>query len=206
MIPTLITIQPPPTFSAEVSQQIVKRGKQEAWKYRLRAGTDSEWLGCPLPITSGSLGLGASRRRPLVVGDPGCGRPPGKCGSSILTKKRTASKSSSSILRILSISGPLCRGCPVLNTGIEADDGNPVLRAHAAKALRFWLSRLQAIVEQARKRSETRPGVDPKAVATVIAASLEGALMMSRLQRNNEPLHTVQSHLSRFLETEVAVA
>jgi len=67
-------------------------------------------------------------------------------------------------------------GCPVLNTAIEADDGNPVLRAHAAKALRFWLSRLQAIVEQARKRGETRPGVDPKAVATVIVASLEGGL------------------------------
>jgi TetR/AcrR family transcriptional repressor of nem operon len=102
--------------------------------------------------------------------------------------------------------GPVAGGCPVLNTAIEADDGNPVLRAHAAKALRFWLSRLQAIVEQARKRGETRPEVDPKAVATVIVASLEGALMMSRLQRNDEPLRTVQSRLIRYLETEVAVA
>ena len=102
--------------------------------------------------------------------------------------------------------GPVAGGCPVLNTAIEADDGNPVLRAHAAKALRFWLSRLQAIVEQARKRGETRPGVDPKAVATVIVASLEGALMMSRLQRNDEPLRTVQSRLSSYLESEVAVA
>jgi TetR/AcrR family transcriptional repressor of nem operon len=102
--------------------------------------------------------------------------------------------------------GPVAGGCPVLNTAIEADDGNPVLRAHAAKALRFWLSRLQAIVEQARKRGETRPEVDPKAVATVIVASLEGALMMSRLQRNDEPLRAVQSHLSRYLESEVALA
>src|ERR1700693_4388163 len=102
--------------------------------------------------------------------------------------------------------GPVADGCPVLNTAIEADDGNPVLRAHGAKALRFWLSRLQAIVEQARKQGKTRPEVDPKAVATVIVASLEGALMMSRLQRNDEPLHTVQSRLGRDLETEVAVA
>jgi TetR/AcrR family transcriptional repressor of nem operon len=101
---------------------------------------------------------------------------------------------------------PVAGGCPVLNTAIEADDGNPVLRAHAAKALRFWLSRLQAIVEQARERGETRPGIDPKAVATVIVASLEGALMMSRLQRNDEPLRTVQSLLNRYLENEVTVA
>jgi TetR/AcrR family transcriptional repressor of nem operon len=101
---------------------------------------------------------------------------------------------------------PVAGGCPVLNTAIEADDGNPVLRAHAVKALRFWLSHLQAIVEQARQRGETRPGVDPKAVATAIVASLEGALMMSRLQRNDEPLRTVQCLLSRYLETEVAAA
>jgi TetR/AcrR family transcriptional repressor of nem operon len=101
---------------------------------------------------------------------------------------------------------PVAGGCPLLNTAIEADDGNPVLRAHAAKALRFWLSRLQAIVEQARERGETRPGVDPRAVATVIVASLEGALMMSRLQRDDEPLRTVQSHLNNYLENEVTVA
>jgi TetR/AcrR family transcriptional repressor of nem operon len=99
---------------------------------------------------------------------------------------------------------PVAGGCPILNTATDSDDGNTVLRARVAKALRSWLSRLQTIVEQARERGETRPGVDPKAVATLIVASLEGALMMSRLQRNDEALRCVQSHLSRFLENEVA--
>jgi hypothetical protein len=65
---------------------------------------------------------------------------------------------------------------------------------------------LQSIVEQARRRRETRPGVDPKAVATLIVASLEGALMMSRLQRNEEALRRVQSHLNQYLEDQVAVS
>jgi TetR/AcrR family transcriptional repressor of nem operon len=99
---------------------------------------------------------------------------------------------------------PVAGGCPILNTAIDADDGNPVLRAHVTKALRSWLSRLQAIVEQAREQRETRPGVDPKVVATVIVASLEGALMMSRVQRNDEALQRVHSHLNRYLEQEVA--
>src|ERR1700676_5537286 len=99
---------------------------------------------------------------------------------------------------------PVAGGCPILNTATDADDGNPVLRAHVAKALRSWLSRLQDIVEQAEERCETRPGVDPKVVATLIVASLEGALMMSRLQRNDEALRCVQSHLNQFLENEVA--
>jgi TetR/AcrR family transcriptional repressor of nem operon len=99
---------------------------------------------------------------------------------------------------------PVAGGCPILNTATDADDGNPVLRAHVAKALRFWLSRLQIIVEQAQERGETRPEVDAKAVATLIVASLEGGLMMSRLQRNEEALRHVQLHLNRYLENEVA--
>ena len=97
-------------------------------------------------------------------------------------------------------------GCPILNTAIDADDGNPVLRAHVAKALRGWLTRLQNIVEQARERGETQHGVDPKAVATLIIASLEGALMMSRLQRSDEALRRVQSHLNHYLDNEAAAS
>ena len=37
-------------------------------------------------------------------------------------------------------------------------------------------------------------------------ASLEGALIMSRLQRNDEVLRRAQSHLNRYRETEVAAA
>ena len=84
------------------------------------------------------------------------------------------------------------------------DIPNPVLRAHVTKALRSWLSRLQTIVDQAQPRGETQPGVDPKAVATLIVASLEGALMMSRIQRSDEALQRVQGHLNRYLDEEVA--
>ena len=99
---------------------------------------------------------------------------------------------------------PVAGGCPILNTATEADDGNLVLRSRVAKALRSWLSRLQNIVEQAQERGETRSGIDPKAVATLIVASLEGALMMSRLQRKDEALRRIQSHLNRYLDNEVA--
>jgi TetR/AcrR family transcriptional repressor of nem operon len=95
-------------------------------------------------------------------------------------------------------------GCPIMNTAIETDDGDPVLRARVAKALRSWSNGLQKIVKQAKERGEIRTAVDPKVVATLIVASLEGALMMSRLERNDDPLRRVQQHLNRYLETEVS--
>ena len=101
---------------------------------------------------------------------------------------------------------PVAGGCPILNTAVDSDDGNPVLRTRVAKALRSWLTRLQTIVEEAAARGEIRARVDARAVATLIVATLEGALMMSRLQRNDEALRRVQSHLNRYLETEVAAS
>jgi len=99
---------------------------------------------------------------------------------------------------------PVAGGCPILNTAIDADDGNPVLRARVVKALRSWVTRLQSIVKQAARRGETRPGVDSKTVATLIVASLEGALIISRLERNDDALRRVQQHLNRYLESEVS--
>ena len=89
---------------------------------------------------------------------------------------------------------------------------NPNTRnsALATAKLRLASSRksitAQVIVEQAQERGETLRGVDSKAVATLIVASLEGALMMSRIQRNDEPLRRVQSHLNGYLDREVAVS
>jgi TetR/AcrR family transcriptional regulator, transcriptional repressor for nem operon len=101
---------------------------------------------------------------------------------------------------------PVPGGCPVLNTAVDADDGNPILRSRVGKALRSWTGRLQAYVEEAQQQRDARPDVDPKDVATLIVASLEGALMMSRIQRNDEALRRVQSHLNEYLDREVAVS
>jgi len=95
-------------------------------------------------------------------------------------------------------------GCPVLNTAVDADDGNPMLRARVEKALRFWKNKLQTIVKQAAKRGELHPGIDPKAVAILIIATLEGALMITRIERNDGALRQVQAHLNRYIDREIA--
>lgn len=94
-------------------------------------------------------------------------------------------------------------GCPVLNTAVEADDGNPILRERVRAAWRQWRDVVAEIVAAGLKRKEIRPDIDAKEVATLIISSLEGALMIARLERNREALLTAQSHLVRYLETDV---
>ncbi|HEX8881727.1 MAG TPA: TetR/AcrR family transcriptional regulator, partial [Candidatus Acidoferrum sp.] len=51
-------------------------------------------------------------------------------------------------------------GCPLLNTAIDSDDGNPQLREKARRALASWLDRLQSIIEEGQREGEIRSDVD----------------------------------------------
>jgi TetR/AcrR family transcriptional regulator, transcriptional repressor for nem operon len=96
-------------------------------------------------------------------------------------------------------------GCPLLNTAIDTDDGNPVLRERARKALRGLRSYIVSVIDAGIKAREIRPRVDGMKVATLILSSLEGAIMLYRLERNEEALRAVQVHLESYLEMEVRV-
>ena len=96
-------------------------------------------------------------------------------------------------------------GCPLLNTAIDSDDSNPPLRAKARQALSAWLDRLQSILEEGQRRGEVRSDVDCAKLATLTVSTLEGSLMVSRLQRKEEPLDSACRHLEEYLETEVRV-
>jgi TetR/AcrR family transcriptional repressor of nem operon len=98
---------------------------------------------------------------------------------------------------------PVPGGCPLLNTAIDADDGNPVLRTRARKALVEWRTRLESIISTGIKRNEIKQGIKPAHLANIIISCLEGALMMSRLERNREALLLARSHLEQYLETQV---
>jgi TetR/AcrR family transcriptional repressor of nem operon len=81
-----------------------------------------------------------------------------------------------------------------------------VLRERARKALRGWRSYVVSIISAGIKSREIRPKVDAKKLATLIICSLEGAIMLYRLERNEEALRAVQAHLDNYLESEVRVA
>jgi TetR/AcrR family transcriptional regulator, transcriptional repressor for nem operon len=94
-------------------------------------------------------------------------------------------------------------GCPLLNTAIDSDDGNVPLRGKARQALDGWLDRLRSIAKEGQRRGEVRSDVNIEEMATLIVGTLEGGLMMARLQRSDEPVDLACRHLEDYLETKV---
>ena len=100
-------------------------------------------------------------------------------------------------------SGLVPGGCPLMNTAIEADDGNAALRTRARKALQGWISRLSRITSEGIHKHEIDPRTKARKLSEWIIGSLEGALLISRLQKDNEPLHNARLNLHEFLERNV---
>jgi AcrR family transcriptional regulator len=90
-------------------------------------------------------------------------------------------------------------GCPLLNTAVDSDDGNPELRAHARAALREWLDLVEQTLRDGIACGEIVKSISPPAVASVLVATLEGSVMMSRLKADRCALEFARQHLNTFL-------
>ncbi|ACO32163.1 MULTISPECIES: TetR/AcrR family transcriptional regulator [Acidobacterium] len=96
---------------------------------------------------------------------------------------------------------PLPGGCPLLNTAVDADDGNPVLRKQVRQAFQDWRKRLTGILEQGIAAGEIDHEVSARQMANTIIGTLEGALMLSRIEKSREPLRDAQRSLETLLNT-----
>jgi len=94
-------------------------------------------------------------------------------------------------------------GCPLLNTAVDADNGNPVLRDRVRKALRSWKSMLREILEDGMKAGTIRPTIDPGATANRIVGGLEGAMLISRIERNDQALRQALQDLDTYIEADL---
>jgi len=95
-------------------------------------------------------------------------------------------------------------GCPLMNTAIDTDDGNTVLRGLALEAITRWQKRLAAVVRGGIRAGEIRADVKPRRVANTIIATLEGALMISRLEGSRVALEDAEASLNVVLDALMA--
>lgn len=103
------------------------------------------------------------------------------------------------VRRFVEIRGLIPGGCPVMNTAIDADDGNPALRKLVQKAVQEWKAKIGRIVAAGIERGEIRTDIEPRSIANMIIATLEGALMISRMEGNRTAVQDAQAMLDNLL-------
>lgn len=92
-------------------------------------------------------------------------------------------------------------GCPILNTGIEADDTNEPLRVEATKALDQWKKLVKSVIDDAIKQGSFRKDIDTTKEALFIIASVEGGIFLSKLHKDKKYLTLVADMLIERVNT-----
>lgn len=95
-------------------------------------------------------------------------------------------------------------GCPLMNAAIETDDTNPVLRQQAYNMLAHLRASMAKLLANGIKNGQVKPDIDVSFYSTIFIASLEGGIMMSKLERNDEAIQHTIHHL-RSLVKELSV-
>lgn len=96
---------------------------------------------------------------------------------------------------------PIPGGCPMLNTGVDSDDGNPLLRERVQRAMREWQRMLKGILAEGIAAGTIKDDVDCEKVSRLIISSLEGSALVSRIERNDQARKDVMEYLDLYLES-----
>jgi TetR/AcrR family transcriptional regulator, transcriptional repressor for nem operon len=100
---------------------------------------------------------------------------------------------------------PIKGGCPLLNTAIESDDAHPALRQRTQQAMNSWRNLFYRIIQKGIEKGEIRSTVDADEVTTILIATLEGAMMMSKLYGDSIHLERAINHLTHYIESQLRI-
>jgi hypothetical protein len=91
----------------------------------------------------------------------------------------------------LAVDPAVAGGCPLLNTAVESDDADgplyPELRERTRRAMDRLLGVIQRIVADGIASGELSRAADAAAAASGLVATMEGALLLSKLY--GDPVH-----------------
>jgi len=82
-------------------------------------------------------------------------------------------------------------GCPILNTSVEADDTNILLKERAAKAVQKWKKDIQDLIRAGIAHGEFRKDIDDIRMSLSVIALIEGAIMISKITNSQASLDKI---------------
>ncbi|MGZ3814454.1 MAG: TetR/AcrR family transcriptional regulator [Mucilaginibacter sp.] len=98
----------------------------------------------------------------------------------------------------------LSAGCPIVNTGVDADDTHPQLNKKVTEALSSWHRSISAIIHQGIRSGEFKENVDVPAFASLMIAMIEGGITVSKISGDTSYLTQSLDHLEGLIGQQLS--
>ncbi len=94
-------------------------------------------------------------------------------------------------------------GCPILNTAVEADDNQPLLKKKVNKTIASWKKNLAATINEGIENGEIKKGTDAVKYACLLIALFEGGLILSKSSGDLGFLNHSVAHMRQLINLEM---
>ena len=94
-------------------------------------------------------------------------------------------------------------GCLFGNTALEASDCNPQYAFRVAEVFDRWTEKIRVVIAEAQAAGEIRNDLPAGVLAQFVVSSIEGGIMLARLQKKEEPLSRCLDTLRTLLELKL---
>ncbi|VAW25729.1 Transcriptional regulator, AcrR family [hydrothermal vent metagenome] len=90
-------------------------------------------------------------------------------------------------------------GCPIFNTAVDSSGIHPSLTEKARKAINHLKRYIEIKIDEGIESNEFKPGIKSEELSTLILTSMEGALIMARVNSDTGPVQTIVKHLTKII-------
>ena len=91
-------------------------------------------------------------------------------------------------------------GCPIATVTLEVASDRPAVREACRQGFQTWL---EVMVQHLNYAGLSKARA--KSIATLVLASLEGGLILSRAQKSVEPIRSITSELAQMIQASIAM-
>ncbi len=96
-------------------------------------------------------------------------------------------------------------GCPIFNTAVDSSGIHPSLTNKARSAINHLKRYIEIKIEEGVESGEFNYGLKSEEYSTLILITMEGALIMSRVNNDPGPVQTAVKHLTQMIDDKILI-
>lgn len=96
-------------------------------------------------------------------------------------------------------------GCPIFNTAMDATNTHPALKQKAKEGIQGLKKYITIKLEEGIAAGEFRADIKVHQVATLLISSLEGSIIMARVEDNRECVNYAAEYLKGYIKNSLLI-
>jgi len=91
-------------------------------------------------------------------------------------------------------------GCPVINAGVDSDDGHKDILKRVTRFLRMWQNSIDKIIKEGIEKDEFQSSPELEGFSSIFISLIEGGILLSKITNNRKYIDDASEYLVSLVD------